>query len=102
VVNRTQTSTEPVKLGALFAVLYFVQGMGELVAGLVAQPVRSLLRSWGDGAAYIAAFSAAVSIPKTLKPLYGFLSDFVPFAELEDTIKSLADLQRIHSWQGHH
>jgi len=75
-----QPSIEPFKLGALFAALYFVQGMGEPVAGLVAQPVRSLLRSWGEGAAYIAAFSAAVSIPWTLKPLYGLLSDFVPIA----------------------
>jgi len=79
-LSQARTSIEPIKLGALFAVLYFVQGMGEPVAGLVAQPVRSLLRSWGEGAAYIAAFSAAVSIPWTLKPLYGLLSDFVPIA----------------------
>jgi MFS family permease len=79
-ISPPQPSIEPLKLGALFAVLYFVQGMGEPVAGLVAQPVRSLLRSWGEGAAYIAAFSAAVSIPWSLKPLYGLLSDFVPIA----------------------
>jgi len=70
---------ESVHLAMLFAVLYFVQGVGEPVAGLVAQPVRSILRSWGEDAATIAAFSAAVSIPWTLKPLYGLISDFVPF-----------------------
>lgn len=73
-------SSEAFRLGALFAVLYFTQGVGEPGAGLVAQPVRSLLKSWGENAAYIAAFPAAVSIPWTLKPLYGLLSDFVPFA----------------------
>jgi len=71
---------EPFRLASLFAVLYFVQGVGEPVAGLVAQPVRSLLKTWGENVAFISAFSAAVSIPWTLKPVYGLVSDFLPFA----------------------
>jgi len=79
-VELSRATLEPVRLAALFAVLYFIQGVGEPVAGLVAQPVRSLLKTWGEGPSFIAAFSAAVSLPWTLKPLYGMLSDFVPFA----------------------
>ncbi len=66
------------RLALLFAVLYFVQGAGEPVAGLIAQPVRSILKAWGESPAAIAAFAAVVSIPWSLKPLYGLLSDFVP------------------------
>lgn len=69
---------EVTRLAVLFAVLYFVQGVGEPVAGLIAQPVRSILRSWGESPASIATFAAVMSIPWTLKPLYGLISDFVP------------------------
>ena len=31
-----------------FAALYFVQSVGDPTSGLIAQPVRSLLRSWGN------------------------------------------------------
>ena len=31
-----------------FAALYFVQSVGDPTSGLVAQPVRSLLKSWGE------------------------------------------------------
>ena len=31
-----------------FAALYFVQSIGEPTSGLVAQPVRSLLKSWAN------------------------------------------------------
>ncbi|NJL29184.1 MAG: folate/biopterin family MFS transporter [Thermoanaerobaculia bacterium] len=67
-----------VRLGVLFATLYFIQGVGEPVAGLISQPVRSILKSWGESPASISAFAAAVSIPWMLKPLYGIVSDFVP------------------------
>jgi MFS family permease len=41
-------------LGLLFGAMYFLQGIGEPTEGLIAQPVRSLLKSWGHDAAEIA------------------------------------------------
>jgi len=39
--------SEAVKLGLLFGAIYFIQGISEPTDGLIAQPVRSLLKSWG-------------------------------------------------------
>jgi Na+/melibiose symporter-like transporter len=61
-----------------FAALYFVQSVGDPTSGLIAQPVRSLLRSWGESPAALGALMALLAIPWTLKPLFGLLSDFVP------------------------
>jgi Na+/melibiose symporter-like transporter len=67
-------------LGALFALLYFVQGIVEPTEGLLSQPIKSLLRNWGYTAASTAWFIAVLSIAWTIKPLYGLLTDFVPLA----------------------
>jgi MFS family permease len=64
----------------LFAMIYFVQGVAEPTEGLIAQPVRSLLRSWEYSATAIASFGALLSVPWMLKPAYGLLTDFVPLA----------------------
>src|SRR3954447_17698242 len=66
------------ELGLLFGALSFLQGIGEPTDGLIAQPVRTLLRSWGRSTGEIAVFAALLAIPWSLKPLYGLLSDFVP------------------------
>lgn len=58
--------------------MYFVQGVAEPTEGLIAQPVRSLLKSWGYSAAAIAGFGALLAFPWWIKPIYGLLSDFVP------------------------
>lgn len=55
-----------------------MQGVGEPTEGLIAQPVRSLLKGWGLDTAEIAAFAAIMAFPWTIKPLYGVLTDFVP------------------------
>ncbi|MGH8477679.1 MAG: MFS transporter [Methylococcales bacterium] len=65
-------------LSILFATLYFVQGIVEPTEGLIAQPLRALLKNWGYGAQNIAGFTALLSIPWALKPIYGLISDFVP------------------------
>jgi MFS family permease len=68
------------RLGLLFGSISFLLGVGEPTDGLMAQPVASLLKTWGVGTADIAKFSALLLIPWWLKPLYGLLSDFVPLA----------------------
>ena len=50
-------------LALLFGAIYFIQGIAEPTEGLVAQPVRSLLKSWGRGAFAIAAFTALLASP---------------------------------------
>ena len=61
-----------------FAALYFVQSVGDPTSGLIAQPVRSLLRSWGESPATLGALMALLAVPWTIKPIFGLLSDFVP------------------------
>lgn len=64
--------------GAFFGAMYFLQGIGDPVSGLVAQPVRALLKSWGDSPAAIAGAMALVALPWSLKPLFALICDFVP------------------------
>jgi predicted MFS family arabinose efflux permease len=71
---------ETAGLVALFSAMYVVQGIAEPTEGLIAQPVRSLLKSWDYSAAEIASFGALLSLPWSLKPIYGLLTDFVPIA----------------------
>jgi predicted MFS family arabinose efflux permease len=66
--------------GILFGTLYFIQGTNETAAGLVTQPVNSLLKGWGNSAAQITTFVAVLEMPWCLKPLFGLLTDFVPLA----------------------
>ena len=61
-----------------FAALYFVQSVGDPTSGLIAQPVRSMLRSWGELPAALGALMALLAVPWTIKPVFGLLSDLVP------------------------
>ena len=61
-----------------FAALYFVQSVGDPTSGMIAQPVRSLLRSSGESPAALGALMALLAVPWTIKPAFGLLSDFVP------------------------
>src|SRR5215467_6606621 len=67
-------------LGMLFGLLYFVQGIVEPTDGLLSQPIKSLLRNWNYSAAATAWFIAILSLAWTIKPLFGLLTVFVPFA----------------------
>ncbi len=68
------------ELSMLFGVLYFIQGVTEPTEGLLTQPVNSLLKDWGHNTAQIAYFSALLSLPWAIKPLYGLISDCIPLA----------------------
>jgi BT1 family len=79
-IETARTRTVPKIAGAyaFFATLYFVQSVGDPTSGLVAQPVRSLLKAWGESPAELAALMALLALPWTIKPIFGLLSDFVP------------------------
>ncbi len=65
------------RLLAFFAVNYFAQGMG----GLAYEPVSYYLKdALGLGPAQAAAFTAWMTLPLTVKPLFGVLTDFLPWA----------------------
>lgn len=76
--SETDTRRTVLRLSALFGAMYFVQGIGEPTEGLVGQPVKSFLAGHGHNAAAVASFSAALTLPWMVKPLYGLLTDFVP------------------------
>lgn len=69
---------ETVRLGFLFGVIYFIQGVSDPNTGLISQPDNSLLRDWGRNTKQVATFGAILALPWCLKPVFGFLSDFLP------------------------
>jgi predicted MFS family arabinose efflux permease len=69
------------RLALFFGAAYFIQGFADLSSGLTRQPIQYLLKEQFQlSAADSGAFWAIVGLGWTLKPLYGFLSDSVPFA----------------------
>ena len=85
--ERRRWSTETIVLCALFGVLYFTQGISEPTEGLVVQPTRWLLKSWGETNEQITSFAAWITLPWLFKPLYGLVADFLPLgATAERTI----------------
>ncbi len=76
--NSADAHRSALHLSLLFGIIYFVQGLAEPSEGLIAQPVRSLLRQWNQSSGQIAYFMAIVSAPWAIKPVYGLIIDFVP------------------------
>lgn len=66
-------------LAALFGAIYFIQGIAEPTEGLIAQPVRSLLKERGRTPGEIAAFMSVMALPWSIKPVFGLIADFLPF-----------------------
>src|SRR5687768_16100434 len=64
---------------ALFGGLYFVQGMVEPTACLPSQPLQTWLEGQGQGPETIGRFFGTIGIAWSMKPLFGLLTDFVPF-----------------------
>jgi hypothetical protein len=66
------------RMAVLFGLVYFAQGICQVVL-LLSQPIKRYLRdSAGYTADQIAHFFVIVMIPWMIKPVYGLLSDFVP------------------------
>jgi MFS family permease len=74
--------SEPRVRGLAFtlAALYFVQGLGDPASGVLAQPLRALLKLRGEDAGGIAAVMALLALPWSLKPVFALIADFVPLA----------------------
>src|SRR6266498_3205101 len=62
------------RLALLFGIVYFAQGMWYLPN----QTVTISLKDAGLSAGQVATFFAITTVPWLIKPVYGFLSDFVP------------------------
>jgi len=62
------------RLAALFAVVYFAQGMWYLPN----QTITIVLKERGFSAGQVAAFFSIVTVPWLIKPVYGLISDFAP------------------------
>jgi MFS family permease len=68
------TTPDAQRLGILFAVVYFAQGMWYLPN----QALTIVLKDRGLSAGQVADFFLITTLPWLVKPVYGLLSDFVP------------------------
>jgi MFS family permease len=61
-----------------FALVYIVEGMGQVV-GLISQPLTYFLKQvHGWTPVQVTAFVTLFNLPWVIKPLYGLVSDFLP------------------------
>ncbi len=66
------------RLLLFFALVYVVEGLGQLV-GLIAQPLNYYLKEvQGWSAFQVTAFLTVFNLPWIIKPVYGLVSDFLP------------------------
>ncbi len=66
------------RLLVFFALVYVVEGMGQIV-GLISQPLNYYLKeAQGWTPIQVTAFITIFNLPWVIKPLYGLVSDFVP------------------------
>ena len=66
------------RLLVFFALVYVVEGMGQIV-GLISQPLNYYLKeAQGWTPVQVTAFITIFNLPWIIKPLYGLISDFVP------------------------
>jgi MFS family permease len=66
------------RLLVFFALVYVVEGVGQVV-GLIAQPLSFYLKEvYGWSALQVSAYLTIFNFPWIIKPIYGAFSDFVP------------------------
>lgn len=71
-------SPEIRRLVFLFGLAYFAQAMSQ-AGGLIQQPLNYYLKQGlGFNAAQVADFLLILTLPWTIKPLYGLVSDYIP------------------------
>ncbi len=61
-----------------FGLVYFAQGLGQ-AGGLINQPLMNYLKANGLTSDQVAQLLGVLTIPWIIKPLYGLISDLVPF-----------------------
>jgi MFS family permease len=66
------------RLMIFFSLVYFAQGLGQ-ASGLVNQPLLNYLKANGLTSDQVARLLGVLTIPWVIKPLYGLISDLVPF-----------------------
>lgn len=67
------------RLLLFFALVYVVEGLGQIVAGLISQPLNYYLKEvHGFSPPQVTAFVTVFNLPWIIKPVYGLVSDFVP------------------------
>lgn len=77
-MNDSPTRRHVTGLSLVFALVYFVQGLGSPSDGLLVQPVMALLARDGLGPEGISRFMAVAALPWLVKPLLGLVSDRWP------------------------
>src|SRR5580698_3169742 len=66
------------RLLVFFALVYVVEGVGQIV-GLISQPLNYYLKqALGWTPLQVTAFVTVFNLPWIIKPVYGLVSDFVP------------------------
>ncbi len=66
------------RLLLFFALVYIVEGLGQVV-GLISQPLTYYLKQvHGWSALQVTAFITVFNVPWVIKPIYGLVSDFLP------------------------
>ena len=62
-----------------FALVYIVEGLGQVAGGLISQPLAYYLKQvHGWSPVQVTGFVTLFNLPWVIKPVYGLISDFVP------------------------
>ena len=62
-----------------FALVYIVEGLGQVAGGLISQPLTYYLKQvHGWTPVQVTAFLTLFNLPWVIKPVYGLISDFIP------------------------
>jgi len=62
-----------------FALVYIVEGLGQVAGGLISQPLTYYLKqAHGWTPVQVTAFLTLFNLPWVIKPVYGLISDFIP------------------------